>query len=121
MDKERKRSVEQGIAQAVVEGHLVREEAEEVFRLAREMESLQDNDGFRELVDLVVEIQRTKMNNLVHGPTIDQAEYARDMGLLAGISLIRELPNAVREHAARREQMLERQHAREDRRPESVS
>jgi hypothetical protein len=64
----------------------------ELFALAEQVENLQAQPGFAAVMDFVAKGRANVLESLINGPTRSQADYARQMGYVAGMG---ELPNAV--------------------------
>jgi hypothetical protein len=81
--------------------------ADRLFQAAELIEELETNPGFNLLAALIEEARDNAQDRLIAGPTLSQADYARAMGLLAGLDVTRKIPRTIREIAAAKEKRLE--------------
>lgn len=82
--------------------------SERIFASSDAMEELECSLGFRILTELLAEARENAMRKLVIGPTLDQADYTRALGMLAGLQSVQEIPGAIRKIAAHKQEQLER-------------
>jgi hypothetical protein len=81
--------------------------ADRLFQAAELIETLETDPGFNLLTALVEEARDNAQDRLIAGPTLQQADYARALGMLAGLDVVRKIPRTVREIAAAKQKRLE--------------
>ena len=85
---------------------------QEVFGLEDEMRGLLEHPGW-ELISKFIEQSRDRIHREIEQPrSLDQAEYARRAGYLAGLSLIARTPQQVIDKAERVRRELAEESAR---------
>lgn len=80
-----------------------------LFEMADQIDELIQHPGWAVVDELVARGRDDVLKDLVHGPTKDQAAYARQTGYLSGLEEFVNVTEAVRKTAAMRRAKLERQ------------
>ncbi|MGE5152007.1 MAG: hypothetical protein ACM3II_17970 [Rhodospirillaceae bacterium] len=88
---------------------LEKRDSSEIFALADQVENLTTEPAFVAVMGLVSEGRDAILDLLIKGPTREQADYARQIGYIAGLEELENAVEAVREVAATRRHKLQAQ------------
>jgi|SRR6185312_872021 len=100
---------------------LERQDSTTIFEMAEQVDELLQHPGWAVVDELVATGRDDVLKDLVHGPTKDQAAYARQAGYLSGLEEFVNAAAAVKLSAATRREKLEREAEAERRGREEVA
>ena len=86
--------------------------SERQFAAAEAMERLSSDADFKLLTDMIEQAREQTVERMVVGPTLMQADYTRQLGLLAGLDIVRKIPREIQEAAATTREQLEKRASR---------
>lgn len=98
--------IEQTLTSVAIVSRLSELSDGDVLLLADDFRELRETRGYKRVCELVDTAKEKQRVNLENGPTLDAANYARQLGWLAGIRLLPESVEAVIAHAEELEREL---------------
>lgn len=103
------------ITSGAIESLVRRLDADDLLRTRDRVKEVVQHIGFDALRTLIQDGIENGHERLRNGPIREQAQYARDLGFLAGLQVLLDLPNEIFRVAEKLEQRIE---AAEDSAPE---
>ena len=75
--------------------HLQKWPSERLFTAERQVRELMDHPGWGELTGLIDAARESAETRMKYGPIREQADYARDLGMIAGLEALKAASEAV--------------------------
>ena len=70
-------------------------DSERLFTADRQVRELIEHPGYRVVLDLIGAANESAQTRMKHGPIMEQAEYARAHGLMAGLESVKSAAESV--------------------------
>lgn len=87
--------------EAGINAHIKRWSSEDLFLVYENLQALEKAPAWDSICTLLLNARDAAQKGLIRGPVLEQAEYARMMGILEALDAVPRIPDIVQKEAER--------------------